>query len=176
MSGAAQPVLSYLSYQDFLADVETVACALEADAWSPDYLVGIGRGGLVPAAYLSHRTGIPMLSVDHSSKEADFADALLTKLAGRSRDGQHILFVDDINDSGSTIAYLRAAMLEQGGIGENVRFAVLVNNSSSKANVEYSSTGIDRTIDKRWFIFPWEALARKEALLEEAVSVPERLA
>ena len=62
-------------------EVETLARLLEADSWRPDFLVGIGRGGLVPAAYLSHRTGIQMLSVDHSSGEAGFGDELLEKLA-----------------------------------------------------------------------------------------------
>jgi xanthine phosphoribosyltransferase len=99
MPAPINPELFYVAYERFLIDVETLAHALERDSWRPDFLVGVGRGGLVPAAYLSHRTQIPMLSVDHSSGEAGFADELLSKLAAKSRGGTRILTVDDINDS-----------------------------------------------------------------------------
>ena len=153
-----------------------MARQIEADSWRPDFLVGIGRGGLVPAAYLSHRTGIAMLSVDISSGEAGFADELIVKLAAKLRAGQKILIVDDINDSGSTIAALRAALEAQSGCGEAVRVAVLINNVRSRARAEYSSTQIDRDADKSWFVFPWEAVAPPAVLIDDAQAVPERLA
>jgi xanthine phosphoribosyltransferase len=175
MSGI-EPTLFYIPYEQFLADVETVALQLEAGAWKPDFLVGIGRGGLVPAAYLSHRLDIAMLSVDHSSGEPGFGEELLVKLAGKIMDGRRILIVDDINDSGTTIACIRAAIAAKGGNEDQLRVAVLINNSRSKAKAEYEASRIDRNADKRWFVFPWEALGRPEALLVEALSVPERLA
>ena len=172
----ATPRLNYIAYDAFVADVQAIAKLIEADSWVPDFIVGIGRGGLVPGAYLSHRTNIPMLSVDYSAKVAGFADELLVKLAGMSVAGQRILFVDDINDSGATLAYLRASILSHGGVAENQRFAVLINNARSRATVEYSSRQIDRNVDKDWFVFPWESVAPSAALVEEALSVPERLA
>jgi xanthine phosphoribosyltransferase len=57
-----------------------------------------------------------------------------------------------------------------------VRVAVLVNNVRSKARAEYSAGDIDRDLDKRWFVFPWEAVAKSTTLIDEALSVPERLA
>src|ERR1700759_4491453 len=117
-----------ISYERFLDEVETVARALEADDWTPGFLVGIGRGGLVPAAFLSHRTGIALLSVDHSSGESDFAEDLLDKLATRIRAGRRILIVDDINDSGGTIAQVRAAIDGKSGAPERLRIAVLMHN------------------------------------------------
>jgi xanthine phosphoribosyltransferase len=176
MTGSATPRLSYIPYESFVADVQALAGQIETDSWTPDFIVGIGRGGLVPGAYLSHRTGIPMLSVDYSSKVSGFADELLVKLANMSIDGKRILFVDDINDSGATLVYLRSSILDHGGVAENQRFAVLINNCRSRATVEYSSRGIDRDVDKDWYVFPWESVAPNAALVEEALSVPERLA
>ena len=176
MSGSAKPELYYLPYEAFLTDLETIARQIDVDSWKPDFLVGVGRGGLVPAAYLSHRTGITMLSVDHSSGDAAFADELLAKLAAKSREGSRILIVDDINDSGSTIAYLRDVLTSHGCLEPHIRVAVLVNNFSSKARVEYVGTNIDRTEDKRWFVFPWEAVAKPDSIVEDATAVPERLA
>ncbi|PSJ38804.1 phosphoribosyltransferase [Allosphingosinicella deserti] len=171
-----EPELFYIPYEQFLDGVEALAQRLDTDHWKPDFLVGIGRGGLVPAAYLSHRTGIAMLSVDHSSGEPGFADELLVKLAAKSKDGRRILIVDDINDSGTTIDHLRAKIEAHGGAADEVRVAVLINNVRSKANAEYAAETIDRETDKRWFVFPWEAVAPRETLTEEAQEVPERLA
>jgi len=176
MSSSPQPDLFYIPYESFLAGVEALAAKLEQDNWSPDYLVGVGRGGLVPAAYLSHRTDIPMLSVDHSSGEPSFADELLGKLALKCSAGSRILIIDDINDSGSTIAHLRTGIAQRGGREDHVRVAVLINNVRSRATADYSASDIDRETDKRWFVFPWEAVAKPAALVEEALSVPERLA
>jgi len=175
MSDAAEPVLHYLPYERFLDEVETLARLLEADSWRPDFLVGIGRGGLVPAAYLSHRTGVPLLSVDHSSGEVGFGDELLDKLAAKIRAGCRILIVDDINDSGGTIAYLRAAIDGKSGDPAALRIAVLVHNVRSQAKVEYHGSEIDRSRDKRWYVFPWEAVAPKTTLSLDALAVPERL-
>jgi hypoxanthine phosphoribosyltransferase len=170
------PELSFIPYPEFVGDVQAVAAALEADEWKPDHIVGIGRGGLVPAAYLSHRTGISLLSVDFSSGVPSFAEELMEKLAVATGDGRMILLMDDINDSGRTIEALRKSLIDHGAVDDRVRVAVLIDNVRSAARVDYRSRTIDRTVDKRWFVFPWEAMAERRTLLEEADAVPERLA
>lgn len=172
---ADAPELSYIAYETFLADVEAVAEKLKGGGWRPDFLIGIGRGGLVPAAYLSHRLGIGMLSVDISSGEPAFADELLEKLGGKIESGKRLLIVDDINDSGTTIASLRALLEAQGADEARLRVAVLIDNVSSRAKAEYWSRRIDRRHDKSWFVFPWEAVAPPATLIEDSQQVPERL-
>ena len=162
----SKPDLSFIAYPAFVNDVQAVAAALEADGWRPDHIVGIGRGGLVPAAYLSHRTGISLLSVDYSSGVPSFAEELMEKLAVATRDGRTILLVDDINDSGGTIEALRRSLIDHGAVDACVRVAVLIDNLRSKAKVDYRSRTIDRSSDKRWFVFPWEAMAERRTLLE----------
>ncbi len=176
MTDSAAPVLNYIAYEDFLAKVRGLSRTLAADNWKPDFIIGIGRGGLVPAVYISHELQVPMLSVDLSSKVPGFADELLGKVAGKSADGTRLLFVDDINDSGGTIAYIRNLLAENGCNSDNLRFAVLMDNCRSQAGVDYAAEQIDRDQDKRWFVFPWEAVMTAETLAEEAQAVPERLA
>lgn len=176
MSNTEQPELFYIAYDAFLADVQTVARQVGSGDWTPDFIIGIGRGGLVPAVYISHQLKLPMLSIDHSSKVPGFADELLGKVAAKSAAGVRLLFVDDINDSGGTIEHVRRLLREQGGDQDNLRFAVLINNSRSRASVDYWGSMIDRQTDKRWFVFPWEAVANDSAIRAEAQSVPERLA
>jgi hypoxanthine phosphoribosyltransferase len=172
----AEPTFYHIPHERFLDEVETLARLIEADVWKPDVLIGIGRGGLVPAAFLSHRTGLPLLTVDHSSGEHGFGDELLEKLAVKIRAGARMVIVDDINDSGATINYLRAAIEAKIDDPSRLRVAVLVHNIRSAARAEYHGSEIDRGTDKRWYVFPWEAVAPRATLVEDAAAVPERIA
>jgi hypothetical protein len=53
---------------------------------------------------------------------------------------------------------------------------VVINNASSQVEVDFWSRDIDRATDKRWFVFPWEAVGMTNTIVEEAQSVPARLA
>ncbi|WP_242097131.1 phosphoribosyltransferase family protein [Sphingomonas sp. CROZ-RG-20F-R02-07] len=171
------PVFTHVPQDEFVASVKTLAAALAADpAWTPDFLIGVGRGGLVPAVFLSHASGLPMLSVDYSSQVEEFAEAPLARLADRTRAGARLLFLDDINDSGRTIARLRAALAAGDAAPGAVRFAVLIDNRSSTEGVDYRARTIDRAVTKDWFVFPWEAVAPQAALDGDAAAVPERIA
>lgn len=170
------PTLVPISHDEFVEDVRAIAGKLAADDWQPDFLIGVGRGGLVPGAYLSHASGMTLLSVDYSSQVFGFAGDLLRQLAEKSLDGKHLLIVDDINDSGSTIDQLRKALAEAGAVEANIRVAVLLNNVRSMAKADYWAREVDRSTDKSWFVFPWEAMAPDEVLIEDSAAVPERLA
>lgn len=176
MANASDIRFSRIGYPAFLADIENLALQIEGGDWQPHFIVAIGRGGLTPGCFLSHRTGIPLLSIDHSSKVYHFAEALLVHLAACTRAGERYLFVDDINDSGKTLAHMRQSIIDNGGGLENVRFAVLIDNKSSSQSVDYSSRTIDRTFDKDWYVFPWESVATEETLAEDALDDPNRLA
>lgn len=175
MTETAVPVLKTISHEDFLGKVRKLARLVANDGWQADFIIGIGRGGLVPAVYISHDLQVPMLSIDHSAKVPGFADELLGKLADTSATGTKLLFVDDINDSGGTIASIRNLLAQNGSKTDNLRFAVLIDNYRSKARVDYTAEVIDRAEDKRWFVFPWEAVLTTETLAAEAQAVPERL-
>lgn len=170
------PELLYVDHAHFIDDVRTLAALLRDDGWQPDFIVGIGRGGLVPAVYLSHATGTPLLSVDHSSKVPTFGDELLAKLATKTAAGRRLLIVDDINDSGRTLAALRRAIVANGGVARNFRVAVLIDNIRSSETVDYRARMIDRNVEPRWFVFPWEAMAEHEASLIAAATAHSRSA
>lgn len=170
------PVFTPIEQAEFVAAVGALAEQLRADEWRPSYLIGVGRGGLVPAVFLSHASGLPMLSVDYSSQVEEFAGAALAKLAARTRGGDRLLFVDDINDTGGTIGRLRAILAEHGAAADSVRFATLIDNVCSSQQVDYRARTIDRTVTKDWFVFPWEAVAPQATLAEDAAAVPERTA
>ena len=156
------PVFTAVTDAEFVAAIRDLAAQITADGWA-ETLVGVGRGGLVPAVYLSHATGLPMVSVDYSG-----AEGLAGSLDALSTSGQRLVVVDDINDSGRTIARLRAAL-------SAARFAVLIDNSVSAERVDYRHRTIDRRTCKDWFVFPWEAVAPQEAIAADAAEVPDRI-
>lgn len=169
-------VFTRIEHDDFVDMVMSLANKIAADSWQPSFIIGIGRGGLVPAVYLSHASGVQMLSVDHSSDVPDFADAPLVRLAARTRIGERLLFLDDINDSGGTIAKLRRALANADADASNVRFATLIENQRSSQCVDYRARTIDRETTKDWFVFPWEAVAPPASLNNDANEIPERIA
>ncbi len=170
------PVFTPFTHDEFVSAVQSLSAELSAGDWQPDLLVGVGRGGLAPAVYLSHATGWPMVSIDFSTPIPEFNAALVQALAARTQAGEHLLFVEDINDSGRTIAAMRAQLGAAGAALGNLRFAVLIDNQVSAERVDYRFRTIDRTVTKDWFIFPWEAVAPRSALLDDATEVPERIA
>jgi hypoxanthine phosphoribosyltransferase len=167
-------VFTHFTHDEMVAGIHAIAEA--AEPWTPTLLVGIGRGGLTPAVFLSHRMGLPLVSIDHSTRIAQFGEELVSVLARRTRDGDRLLFVEDINDSGKTIGEIRAALGAEGAIASRIRFAVLLDNVRSSQEIDYRSRRIDRSVDKDWFVFPWEAMTPCDTLAAEAMEVPERLA
>ncbi|MGJ3626266.1 phosphoribosyltransferase [Sphingomonas sp. MMS24-JH45] len=169
------PVFTAVQYRDLIAMIRTLADRIAADPSPPTLLVGIGRGGLVPAVYLSHATGLPMRSIDYSAQDASLAAGAIAPLVGLAQAGERLLFVDDINNSGRTILQLRALFDHEGVDASAVPFATLINNSRSAARVYHAARTIDRATCKDWFVFPWEAMAPHAAVQADAAEVPARI-
>jgi adenine/guanine phosphoribosyltransferase-like PRPP-binding protein len=86
-----------------------VAALLEpASAWRPDEVVGISRGGLVPAAMAAGILALPLTFVSHER-----ATGAVTWI-GRPAAGRRILLVDDCCSSGNTLHRAREALIAEG--------------------------------------------------------------
>ena len=128
-----------------------------------DVIVGIGRGGLVPAIIFSHQLGVPLVPVlwqtrDVTDKREDLtAQAVLFGAVARMEDGQRILVVDDIADTGVTLSQV-ADFLDktQYGLNKNIEIdtATVYAKPQSKFKPTYVAEELD---DNEWVVFPWEA-------------------
>ncbi len=50
----------YYDYVHIHDMVNTISFQMYKDNWRPDYIVGLTRGGLIPAVIMSNTLGIPM--------------------------------------------------------------------------------------------------------------------
>ena len=115
----------YVSDIDIRDYVNQISFKMYKDGWRPDYIVGLTRGGLVPAVYMSHALDIPMHSLEVSLRDggdtesngwmAEDAFGYVSASTAPRPEGEttndpslrkNILIVDDINDTGATLDWI----------------------------------------------------------------------
>ena len=155
----------YYTWQQVEGACLEIARQMSAHDWKPDYIVGITRGGLVPANLLSQYTGIKMHTLNVSLRDGDGGESNLW-MAEDAFAGKKILVVDDINDQGSTISWIKKDW-PSGCFpndskwnhiwGDNVRFAVLTQNwSSTFKDPDYWVWSVNKREEDCWLVYPWE--------------------
>jgi hypoxanthine phosphoribosyltransferase len=156
--------------------VQDLCRQLHSDQWHPDYIVGLTKGGLVPATMIAHYLHCRMETLKVSLRDGGECESNLwmAEDAFGYQDGKsvpelrkNILIVDDINDSGATLNWIREDWPsgcmpndpDWNSIwGHNVRVASLYNNaaSNSMTRVSYYAKQINKRERDEWIVFPWE--------------------
>jgi hypoxanthine phosphoribosyltransferase len=119
--------------------------------WMPDVVMGVNRGGVIPGVYLSHRLGKRHIPIDVRLR--DHIDSPNLDALYKSIDkGEKILIIDDINDTGATFEHIRFNCVNN----PNVKYAAVINNQPSPFTVDFWGYEIDKSVEDRWVVFPWE--------------------
>lgn len=157
----------YYTHRDVAAWTHNIIRSMQQDNWKPDYIVGLTRGGLTPANLISQYLDVPMetLKVRLRDGDPDECESNLW-MAEDAFNGKNILIVDDINDSGATLNWIKSDWPSgcypndpkwKDVWNNNVRFAVLVDNQNSKFyDVDYLGLEINKAENDVWVVFPWE--------------------
>lgn len=128
--------------------------------WTPDLIVGVVRGGAIPAVWMSNITGIPaeMAKVSFRDDTVKHPVLSLTLLKKIAQPNFKTLVVDDINDTGETLIWIQSKIREYDKDAEKqVKYACLMDNAPSMfKDLDYSSEKINKDIDPEWIVFPWE--------------------
>ena len=144
--------------EDMVSDI-VQQIAVDGDNFKPDYVVGLTRGGLIPATMLSHYYQVPMHTLEIKLRDHSVKPESNKWMAQDAVNGKSILIVDDINDTGDTLNWLKNDWNKQGEINwpANIRFAVLTENEPSKfGDVDYVSKFINKNENPSWIVYPWE--------------------
>ena len=148
-------------------DLQEILRQMNSENFTPSVVVGIARGGLVPATMLSHYLGKPLQVINYSLRDNMISHiSEVNDIANRLFRGENILLVDDICDSGAT---LRKVFDEVKDLIDQLdeftsmdwkdrfRVGVLWNNISQDVfEPNYVGREISRAEDERWVIFPYE--------------------
>lgn len=158
----------YVTYTDAQINnmLQEILRQMWVDSFKPEIIVGLVRGGVVPAVKLSHYLDCKMhtLSVSLRDHVDTVSDTVLSEMAF---EGKNILVIDDIMDSGDTLKWVKqdwqtSHMPNHDKWNKDiwhktVKFAALVSNESSSIVVDYSGIHMNR-VDQpdSWYVFPWE--------------------
>ncbi len=156
----ATSIIDY-TFTEFRNGIQDIAKQIEESGFAPDYLVGIVRGGSVPAVYLSHKLKIPVVMVAWNTRDnTEFGTDSVTWIPEDLLAGKRVLIVDDIVDGGQTIKELledwQKSVLKPIP-HENIRIAAMWYNTAQDVAVDFYHKTIDRDSDSRWIVFDWEA-------------------
>ena len=174
-----------ISFQEYQQHMAKLCRNISLSNWKPDYVVGLTRGGLLPAVMISHYFDVPMFTLgvslrDHNTFLGPESNLWMAEDAfGYDSDpdigqselnlscAKNILIVDDINDSGATLNWVmedwKSGCLPNDNRwkdvwNKNVKFAVVVDNlaSNCKVKMDYCGIEINKAENDAWIDFPYE--------------------
>lgn len=164
-----KPTLTHPTWDQIHVGTTKLAADIKHDIAmgnKPDYIVGLTRGGLVPAVILSQVLDIPMISVSYSAytgngDNRNHTNTLPTIVSDSIQSGTgllpptpNLLIIDDICDSGHTLKEVAEHYKRQ---GHRVKTAALYYKDRGSKQVitpDYFWQEIDE--GSPWIIFPWE--------------------
>mgnify|MGYP003626291854 CR=1 FL=1 len=119
------------------------------------HVVGLARGGLIPATIMSYVLDKPLLATGVSSYEGDRkTKKLLTyqplNIKELKEVNAHVLIVDDICDTGDTMVHVTNKL----ALG-NIAYTTACICTKTKITDWLDHYGIVVSDDK-WIVFPWE--------------------
>jgi hypoxanthine phosphoribosyltransferase len=123
-------------------------------SFKPTVILGIARGGLIPATMLSHYYNVPCYTYQYSLRdhsETKTNDEILKIIANHN-----VLVVDDICDGGHTLAHVAEKLSQYGAYP---RFAVLHYNTGQNVfnHVDFYANEINKVENDVWITYEFES-------------------
>ena len=125
--------------------------------WFPDLIVGVARGGLIPAGAIGYAIGVKAMGAINVEFYTDIGQTLdepiilSPQLDTDSLKGKKVLVVDDVADSGKTLD-LVVNFLEE--TADEVRSAVVYTKPKTIFEPDYSWKKTDKWINFAWSVLP----------------------
>jgi len=132
--------------------------------FKPDVIVGIARGGWPPARIMSDLLENPELA----NVKAEFylsvaetkGEPVITQPVSVSVKGKNVLVVDDVADTGKSLALVKEHLKEKGA--RDVKIATIYNKPWSIVTPDWFEKKTSH-----WIIFPWERKETVRRVLEK---------
>lgn len=116
-----------------------------------DAIIGIGRGGLIPATLLSYKFNIPVFNYGIKSYTEKKKRGQIFEYQYPDIDyGTTVILIDDLADSGKSFEY---CLSELAPLNLKITTAALYIKTNAKFIPDYF---IKSYASKEWISFPWE--------------------
>ncbi|MBI0583653.1 MAG: phosphoribosyltransferase [Methanomassiliicoccus sp.] len=145
-----------VTYDEISRWTREIARQVQADGYRPTVVVGLTRGGWVPARLLCDQLNVKKLyavKTEHWGVTANpDGKALLTQELSSDVEGESVLIVDDITDTGESLTLALAHLFRKHP--REIKTSTLLHIAHSKMEPDFFSVRVpeDRWT---WFIFPW---------------------
>ncbi len=147
----------FVSWEELHRDTRELARQLlPASQWRG--VIAISRGGLVPAAIIARELDLRLVDTICVKSYTDIgANTEVQLLKGVPGDGEGMLLVDDLVDTGKTAEFVRALV-------PKARFVTVYAKPSGTPQVD---SYIEQVAQDTWINFPWDmALQRTQPLAD----------
>ncbi|MCB1420218.1 MAG: xanthine phosphoribosyltransferase [Notoacmeibacter sp.] len=141
-----------VSWDQFHRDARALAWRLSGKAEKYHAIVCITRGGLVPAAIISRELNIRVIETVSIASYHDYTEQGELKVLKEvspsllENEGEGVLIVDDLTDTGKTAAIVRAMM-------PKAHFATVYAKPKGVPLVDSFVTEVSQDT---WIYFPWD--------------------
>ena len=127
---------------------------IQGDGYKPDIIIGIARGGLVPARILSDLLETPELAIIQIEYYVSIAqprqEPILKQGISTPLTGKKTLLVDDISDTGKSLQLAKNHLQQQGA--KEIKTATLYAKPQTITKPDYYEKQTSH-----WIVFPWDA-------------------
>lgn len=144
-------------WQDIDAQVAKIDNHIKRTAITPEIIVGVVRGGLIPATLLAYRMNLPVCSLQWQCRDLNKFRSY-NQLRDILESFKTVILVDDVMDSGNTIReindYIQVLHVKEPDGYAEVNYAVCVKRTEVESPVPNLIFG-DELANFDWVHFPW---------------------
>lgn len=151
----ALPEKEILTWERFGSACRELAQQVKDSGFEPEVLIAVARGGLLPGGGLSYALGVKLTDAINVEFYTDVHETLpdpvllAPLLDTDSIRGKRLLVVDDVVDSGRTLALVLDLLATHGA---DARSAVLYAKPTTVVEPDFTWAHTDQ-----WIVFPWSA-------------------
>jgi len=138
-----------MDYETFVDEICRLGRKIKESDYEPDMIIGILRGGAVPARYLSTALGVEDMSMIEVVKDGEGRRVVAAPTY--NIEGLEILLVEDMLESGKSLDVGKKYLVSNGAI---VKTASLYTMPVSEIEPDYSLKEIESVMT-----FPWEIVS-----------------
>ena len=140
----------FVSWEDYLRRLDLMAEYAQNALKDAEVVVGLIRGGLTPAVFLSHALDIPMIAFDPYVLHSGGEEREPVRLPLSPAIIKKVLIVDDISDTGKTFDKCTKFFKNRGF--QCTTMSVFINVTTTIFTPDWP--GEDS--QKKWVVFPYE--------------------